>query len=268
MGKLYDPPVMKQRMVEEEKDTYTFANNDRNILKQMCDELNQRITTYQYHSLAQLELWGPPAGSSDILLKYIHQIESESFRATFFPWIIADKLKHKTKIKDLDRIIMDLYYHFRASSYYIAPPGPNSSAHIYIRYDNAFNRLKSRKIIPELVELMRNRREVYILGLTSNMIAKKWAPKELGEIMAAHLMNKSITRADIGLPEEGEYFPSLETIVEQSSFNAINCLQFYPSNENLRIIMDYTNHPNEELAKFAQKQVEQMEEKLLVMDSF
>jgi hypothetical protein len=265
MGKLYDPPIIKQSMIEEEKDTYTFVGNDRNILRQMCDEINERITNYQFHSLAQLKLWGPPVGSSDILLKYIHQIESESFRATVFQWIIWEKMHHKVKIKDLDRIIMDLYHHFRASSYYISPPGPARSAHIYIKYDNAFNRLKSRKIVPELVELMKNRREVYILSITASMIARKWAPKELGEIMANHLMNKNVTRADVGIPEEGDYYPSLETIVGQSSFTAIKCLQYYPSEENLKIIMDYTNNPYEELAKFAQEHAEKMKKKLLEM---
>ena len=53
------------------------------------------------------------------------------------------------------------------------------------------------------------------------------APAELGQIMANHLTNKNATMADVGLAEEGEYYPPLTYIVEQTSFNAINCLQFY-----------------------------------------
>jgi hypothetical protein len=83
------------------------------------------------------------------------------------------------------------------------------------------------------------------------MIASKWAPKELGEIMATHLMNKNVTRVDIAIPGEGDYKPPAEKIVRQTTFNAIRCLQFYPSEENINIVLDYTNVSDKELAKFA-----------------
>ena len=208
----------------------------------------------------------PPVGVSTILLKYIYEFESESCRAALIPRIMADTRINKVKIKNLDKIFMDLYHHFRASPYYIGPPGSIFRySSIYIAYDNAFKRLKSPKILSELIELMKFRREVYILPITAFSIAKKWAPKELGDIMIAHLANRNVTRADVGLPEEGEYLPTLKTIVKQTTFTAIKCLQFYPSEENLKIIMDYTDDTDEELARFAQEHAEKMKNKLLEM---
>jgi len=258
------PKVLADSIISEREGTaYTFEGNDKNVLKQMCDEINQTFPDhpYKFHYLSEISMIGLPIGASTILLKYIYQFESESCRAVLIPSILVDKVK----IKDLDRIVMDLYHHFRASTYYIAPPGSGRSAHIYMTYDNAFKKLKSPKIVPELVELMKSHREVCILSITASTIARKWAPKKLGEIMAAHLMNKNVTRADVGLPEEGKYYPSLETIVEQTLFVAIKCLQFYPSEENLKIIMDYTNHSNKDLAKFAKEHAEKMKKKLLEM---
>ena len=239
MGNIIYPRFLADAIIEERAgEAYTFEENDLNVLKQMCDEINQTYSEYPYkfHYLSEFQIIGLPVGASAILLKYIYQFQSESCRAVLIKSIVIDKVKRGVKIMDLDRIIMDLYHHFRASSYYIPAPGPCTSAHIYITYDNAFNYLKSQKLVPELLELMRFRREIYILSITAFMIAKKWTPKELGEIMATHLMNKNVTRADVGIPGEGEYRPSLKWIAEQTSFNAIKCLQFYPSQENLKII--------------------------------
>ena len=237
-----------------------LTDSDKAVLKQLCNEINQTYPNgYQFEYVEELRMLPLPKGVSSILLKYIYQFESETCRA----YLMQKMFHDEPQIENLDRIIMDLYHHFRASHYYISPPDSPAPAHIYVRYDNTFARLKSPNIMPELVELLKSRRELEILGITAEMIAKKWAPKELGEIMAAHLMNKNVTRADIGLPEEGNYYPSLETIVRQTSFNAISCLRFYPSEENLKILMDYTNHPDKELAKYAQQQVDKMKTKLI-----
>ena len=259
-------PRYLARLIKQEIEgtAYNFEDNDRDVLAQMCDEINQTFPDFskKIHYLSEIDITYIPAGVSTILLKYIYQFKSESCRAVLLSRSIADKMKNKIKIKDLDRIVMDLYHNFRESAYYIAQPESGSSAHIYIHYDNSLLRVVSPKILPELVDIMKSRRDFYILSLTAFKIAKKWAPKELGEIMAGHLINTNVTSADVGLPEEGNYYPSLETIVEQSSFTAIKCLQFYPSEENLRIILDYTNHSNKDLAKFAQEHADKMKKKL------
>lgn len=268
MDPIFHPPFIANCIKDELEGTaWIFAGNDRNVLKQMCDEINQTFPDFSYkiEYLSEIAITYIPAGVSAILLKYIYQFESESCRSVLLVRIVIENKEKKVKIKDLDRIVMDLYHNFRVSPYYISPPESGSSAHMYIRYDNSLRYVVSPKILPELVEIMNSRRDFYLLSQTAFKIARKWAPKELGEIIAAHLTNKNVTRADVGLPEEGKYYPSLETIVEQSSFTAIKCLQFYPSEDNLRIIMDYTNHSNKDLAKFAQEHAEKMKKKLVEM---
>ena len=255
-------------VAEIEGRAYTFAGNDRNVLKEMCDEIDKTYPEYSYkfHYLSEIDRISLPVGSSSILLKYIYQFESESCRSVLVSCILLDNRRYKVKIKNLDRIIMDLYHHFRASPYYLPPPGPCRAAHIYMRYDTALTRLKTLKIVPDIIEILKSRRELYILGGTAMAISKKWAPKELGEIVAAHLMNKNVTRTDVGIPEDGgDYRPTAEVIATQSVFNGIQYLRYYPSQENVRIISSYADHENEELAKYAKAQAELMEKKLQEM---
>lgn len=166
------------------------------------------------------------------------------------------------KVKGADRKIMDMYYHFKQSVRYISPPDSPGPLHIMGAYDNAFLKLKSKKLVDELMILMHSLRDVFYLPLTTKMIAKKWAPPELEQIMVHHLTNKSITRADVGLPESGTYSPSLETIVEQTKFTAIACLQYYPSQSNLELVESFMDDDYAELRKFAEKAAKAMREKL------
>lgn len=242
---------------------YCFSGKDKDVIREMCDEINETYPDYYYkfHYLSEIEQIDLPVGAGAILLKYIHQFESESCRAALIPSIITDRIYYKVKYRDLDKTMMDLYLHFLASDFAFALPGsPYASSHIYMAYDNAFWRLKSKKIMPQIVERLKNRLEVMRLSITAKMIARKWAPPELGEIMANHLSNKNVTKADLGIPEASlRYF---EYIVEQSCFTAIYCLQFYPSKKNLEIVLNYTKDYPPELVECALKHAKIIEDKL------
>lgn len=246
---------------------YTFLGDDKNVVRRMCDEINETYPDYPYkfNYLTEIERIGLPVGAGTILMKYIHQFESETCRAALLPSVYPDR----KIIPGLDRTILDLYYHFRASSFYLLSPGRTperpvvGSGHIYIAYDNALKWATTRKTLPEVLELLKCRREVYILSITERTIAKKWAPPELGEIMAAHLLNTSVTKSDVCLPETGICLPNFEHLVEQTCFNAIDCLRYYPSKENLEIIRGYINHKNKELGKYAEKKAKVIEDKLM-----
>lgn len=263
------PPFWKSNFIDEieNKDEHYFRGNDKIVLKQLCEELNQLTTRHNYRYLMQIMMSGIPVGSCNVVLKYIDQFESEACRAILMLRVCNDKIYSKTKIKDLDRIIMDLYHHFRASSYYVVGPGTNRSKYIYGIYDKYLEKFKSRKILPELIELMKSRRELYILPFTVVSIAKKWKPEELEEILVNHLKNKNITRADVGIPEEGDYHPTAEIVALQTAFVAIGCLEHYPSPKNVQVIMEYADHPDEDLAKCARESAEKMRKKLQEMQA-
>ena len=133
---VFYPKVLADEIIRErEGQAYTFVGDDLNVLKEMCDEIDKTYPEhpYRFHYLSEIARIGLPVGSSSILLKYIYQFESESCRAVLIPSILVDNRRYKVKIKNLDRIIMDLYHHFRASPYYLPPPGPCKALHIYMK---------------------------------------------------------------------------------------------------------------------------------------
>ena len=83
--------------------------------------------------------------------------------------------------------------------------------------------------------------------------------------MINHLLKKEVTMADVGFLEEGYSIVSFNYIAKQTMFNAIECLEHYPSEENVKVIMEYADHPNESLAKYARESAEKMKKKLLEM---
>ena len=234
---------------------YEFLENDKQVLKNLCDEINSTLGIgYEINYMTEISLFKVP-GVGKICINYIDSFKSESLRACLLYPITLDK------VKGADRKIMDMYYHFKQSVRYISPPDSPGPLHIMGAYDNAFLKLKSQKLVDELMILMHSLRDVFYLPLTTKMIAKKWAPPELEQIMVHHLTNKSITRADVGLPESGTYYPSLETIVEQTKFTAIACLQYYPSQSNLELVESFMDDDYAELRKFAEKAAKAMREK-------
>ncbi len=236
---------------------YEFLENDKQVLKNLCDEINSTLNIgYEFQYMSEIAMFKIP-GIGKICLNYIDSFKSEDLRACLIYPITLDK------IKGADRKIMDLYYHFKNSYRYISPPDSPGPLHIMGAYDNAFLRLKSKKLVDELMSLTHSLRDVFYLPLTTKMIAKKWTPPELEKIMVHHLTNKSITRADVGLPESGAYYPSLETIVEQTKFTAIACLQYYPSQSNLELVESFKNDDYAELRKFSDKMAQVIKNKLI-----
>ena len=126
--------------------------------------------------------------------------------------------------------------HFKSSDEYISAPNKPTPAHIYVRYDNAFNSLKPRKIKNELIKLAYNPRDAFYLPLTIRMLAS-WKLPELKELLISFLCDTNIKLQDIDLLEESaESFLSLENIRRELKFTAIDGLKYYPSSETITLI--------------------------------
>ena len=65
---------------------YKFEGNDRDVLAQMCDEINQTFPDYsvEIHYLTQIDISYTPAGISPILLKYIYQFMVQLMLKKFY----------------------------------------------------------------------------------------------------------------------------------------------------------------------------------------
>ncbi|MBE6617253.1 MAG: hypothetical protein E7627_04855 [Ruminococcaceae bacterium] len=239
---------------------YTFEEGDRELLKEMCDEI-YASSGKQVCTIYELITCLKPSRIAPIINKYILGFKSEYMRSHLLYSIILDSIE----IENMDELVVQMYRQFRLSKYNISPPGPNKSWVIYMKYDNILAQIKSKKYVPEIIEWYKSLREMDRLAVTLHKIARKWRPKELEQIMVGHLLNTSPTRADIDLPETGDYRPTLEYIYLQSRFNAISALKYYPSERNRDLILTYADHEYKELSKFAKKTAEKMDAKLKEM---
>lgn len=133
-------------------------------------------------------------------------------------------------------MILQLYLRFQSSDEYIAAPGAPAPAHIYTRYDDAFRRLRPKKLSKDLVALAHSPRDAFYLPFTMRMLAS-WKLPEMKNILISYAMSDSITAQEVRLCDDGkEYFPPLEFIRRELKFTAIEGLKYYPSEETIRLI--------------------------------
>jgi len=129
----------------------------------MFGEINCCFGT-NFHYLAEIDRFNIH-GSGEIMAKYISSFPSETVRGFLIPQIVADRLK------DADKLILQLYLHFKNSDEYIAKPEEPSPAHIYVRYDNAFKSLKPKRLQNELLKPAHDPRNAFYLPFTMRMLA-------------------------------------------------------------------------------------------------
>lgn len=97
------------------------------------------------------------------------------------PALVADK------IQGCDKLILQLYLHFRSSNEYIAAPGAPAPAHIYTRYDDAFRRLRPKKLSKDLVALAHSPRDAFHLPFTMRMLASRKLP-EMKNVLISYVL--------------------------------------------------------------------------------
>lgn len=224
---------------------YICPKADRELLHKLLDEINIYTGT-NYHYLAELDAFNI-SGAGSIVAKYITEFSSEGIKGYLIPQMVSDK------IKDCDKLVFQLYMHFRLSEEYIAKPGEPAPAHIYVRYDNAFKNLKPKRLAETLVELAHNPRDAFHLPLTMRMLAS-WKLPEMKNLLLSYAVNDSISAQDVGI-HDGEqlYFPSVESIKRELIFTAINGLKYYPSAEVTDVITSLTSSSDKDIKLAAKR---------------
>lgn len=223
---------------------YRSTVEDRLILNKMFEEINETVGG-DYHYLAEIDhLYIKGAGL--IAIKYIKQFSSESVRAFLLPHIWLDVGKPSSDI------IYELYLHFKESEYYISKPYKASSAHIYVRYDNAFWRLKPKKIKNELLNLIHNPRDAFYLPFTTRMLAS-WRMDQMEDLLISYLDSDNISNEILGICSDDKYYPSAEFIKRELRFTAITGLKYYPSDKNIELIKPYSKDTDKDVKACAQK---------------
>ena len=224
---------------------YICPKADRDLLHKLLDEINIYTGT-NYHYLAELDAFNI-SGAGSIVAKYITEFSSEGIKGYLIPQMVSDK------IKDCDKLVFQLYMHFRLSEEYIAKPGEPAPAHIYVRYDNAFKNLKPKRLAETLVELAHNPRDAVYLPLTMRMLAS-WKLPEMKNLLLSYAANDSISAQDVGIHDgEQVFFPSVESIKRELTFTAINGLKYYPSAEVTDVITSLTSSSDKDIKLAAKR---------------
>lgn len=222
--------------------------------QEMLDEMLGKITYNgrRLHYLAELDCfsrtgWGP------ILASYIHNFSSEEIRSCLIPQIVSDR------VSDCDRLVLDLYMHFRNSDEYFSEPGECSPAGIYIRYDNAFRILKPKRLKKELLQLAYNPHDAHRLPFTMRLLAS-WKMPEMRDVLMNYANGNNITPETCGvLGNDQTQIPLdltqqfFEVMKRDLTFKAIYGLKYYPSEETERIILSFMDNPDVDIRASAQK---------------
>jgi len=237
--------IIKDKIEEEKKrKREMYSLHDEVILKEMLKEINLQFgTSLKY--LSEVEMFTVPRAGK-IVSQYFNRFQSETIRAYLLPWIVSDK------IENCATIVYDAYNHFKESDEYISAPGKPSPAHIHVRYDNAFIRLKPKRMREKLILLANNPRDAFYLPFTVRMLAS-WKTPSLEKKLIEYMNSAGITAESVGITDSEDWYPSIYYIRRELLFTGIQGLQYYSSKEAKEEIEKYCNVPDVDIRTAAQK---------------
>lgn len=234
--------------IEREKNgtDYICPETDKALLHELLNEINSHAgTNFQY--LAELDAFNI-AGSGKIITKYITGFSSETVRGYLIPQIVADRAA------DCDTLILQLYLHFKSSDEYISKPECPAPAHIYVRYDNAFRKLKPKRLAKDLVKLAGDPRDAFYLPFTVRMLAS-WRLPEMYDLLLRYSYSDELTARDVGIYDgsDAPFYPPLEIIKRELKFTAIDGLKYFPSSEAVGIIESFAVSADQDIRAAAKR---------------
>ena len=182
-------------------------------------------------------------GIGKIVKEYIELFESEFVKSCLLDFLVVDKTK------DCDLLIYQLYLHLKKTDSYLSPAGKSAPLGIIVRYDNAFKRLKPKKLKHELCSLAHFPRDVFYLPLTIRMIAS-WRIPEVERLLITYLDSSNISPQSVGVSEE---YPALSFLRREIQFTAIHGLRYFPSSENLELLSHFLQSEDPDVIMAAKK---------------
>lgn len=237
--------------IEKEKAgiDYIYSVEDKSVLEELFNEI-KTCTGVSISYLAEIDAFAIN-GAGQIMAKYITRISSDSVRCFLIPQIVSDK------VPNCSQILLQLYHNFRESNEYIAKNAAPAPCHIYARFDNAFAKLKSKKMKMDLLDVVKNPRDAFYLPFTTKMLAS-WKMPELKEILIKYSRKDNITAKEVGIDGRGEYTPSYDTIKRELRFIAIDGLRYYPSKEVQALLETYREEEDISIRRLSEKILQKM----------
>lgn len=246
-----------QDLIDGEKQGkhYPYSQKDRLTLDEMFNELNRYAGT-NFHYLAELDVYDI-AGSGTIIMRYLWRLETQTARAFLIPQLVSDR------IKDCDKLVLDLYLDYKKSDKCTLDPERGRTAAVDARYDNAFRRLKPKRLKRELLELAANPQDAYRLPFTMQMLAS-WKLPEMYDILLRYANSENTTPEQLGfLADTQERQQRIGLIKRDLQFVAIGGLKYYPTPKTIQILSEFIRSPDKDIVLAARKTLKSLEKKLL-----
>ena len=241
MDKAYNKIIGDHILREKAGIDYCRDKLDDELLFNLFNEINNQLGT-NIRYLSELDSYNI-IGSGEIISKYITNFSSESIKAYLVPQLVFNK------VKDCDKLILQLYLHFKSSKEYFSETAKSTPAHIYVRYDNAFRKLKPKRLKTDLLQLSYSQRDVFYLPFTMRMLAS-WRVPELKEQLISFLTEANITEQSFGLKEDVSLLPFIR---RQLLFTALDGLKYYPSQETIKLIERYVDNEDTDINSIAKR---------------
>lgn len=238
MGKQDYSDLILQINIDEERRDASFVDGDKKILEKLLTEVNQYAGT-RFTTLAELASYNVH-GAGAIVARYIELFQSEGVRMELLDQLVADR------VENCGQLLMKMYRNYRRT-------WKDGMEHLQdaCAYDNAFWRLKPKKMKAELLELTSDIRSVVVLPFTMRMLAS-WKLSEMEQFLLECLKGQNLGYHDFGMSESAN--PQvLELAKAQVIHIGLYGLRYYPSGEVLEALHRFENDGNKDIRTAAIK---------------
>lgn len=237
--------VILNAAIKDEKSgkDYDCDNYDRELLNSMFKRINRELNS-NYHYLAEIALLDIK-GSGSIMAEYFDEFHSEEIRGYIVTQLVADK------VIDCDKIIFDGYMRFKSSDEYSSSP-----TNIAVRYDNAFKRLKPKRLKNELLTLATNYRDAFYLPLTMRMLSS-WKLPEMENILYAFLDDNALISGTVCMVSDSvDGDKTVPFMKRELKFTAIHGLRYYPTDTSVDLLQKCISDSDIDIASSAKKSLD------------
>lgn len=224
--------ILSMRMKNELLD-FPSSFEDRNVLNSLLEEINVTHET-SFCTIAELASLSI-SGVGKIIAKYISQFSSKFIKMELLHHMVTDK------IENCGKILLRLYSDYKLKVFGM----PQYHPCMETAYDNAFWRLRSKRIKNELAVLVSNPIDAFALPFTIRMLAS-WRVKELREILIEYLEIQ-----DSAMGEDLQKYDNFDFICRELRFSALDCFKYYSSDEAGEIFNRYSENNDADVQRCA-----------------
>lgn len=230
--------LLLQKLIEEERKDASFVAADAKILQKLLTEVNQYAGT-RFTTLTELASYNVH-GAGPIVARYIEIFQSEGIRMELLDQLVADR------VENCGQLLMRMYRNYRRT-------WKDEMEHLQdaCAYDNAFWRLKPKRMKAELFELTSDIRSVVVLPFTMRMLAS-WKLPEMKRFLLNCLEGKKLGYRDFGMSESANT-RILELAKAQVVYVGLYGLRYYPSAEVLEELQRFEDNDDKNIRAAAIK---------------